>query len=192
MKAKISAGILLYRRREGVIEFFLVHPGGPFWKNKDEGAWSVPKGEVETERSTQYAVPGAQSVRSSKKASASVADDDELFEVAKREFHEETGFTLEACAKKKSDEALTLKDCIPLSPVKLKSGKRVHAFAVEGDIAAEKIVSNTFMYEWPPRSGKKIEIPEVDRGEWFTWEEAKKKINENQVPLIEQLADTLS
>ncbi len=66
---KLSAGILLFRRKATGIEFFLVHPGGPFWKNKDEGAWSIPKGEfVETE---------------------------EPLEAAKREFTEETGFTCE-------------------------------------------------------------------------------------------------
>jgi predicted NUDIX family NTP pyrophosphohydrolase len=197
MRTKISAGILLYRRRESVIEYFLVHPGGPFWKNKDEGVWSVPKGEVETVRSSQYAVRSAQSAVRSKKASVSASgvkrlEEEELFEVAKREFQEETSFALEDCVKKKADERVTLNDCIVLSPVKLKSGKMVHAFAVEGDIDAEKIVSNTFMYEWPPRSGKKIEIPEVDRGEWFIASEAKLKINERQVALIEHLEQMLA
>jgi predicted NUDIX family NTP pyrophosphohydrolase len=143
-----SAGILLYRHNKKTLEFFLVHPGGPFWKNKDAGAWSVPKGEF--------------------------ADDEDGLAAAKREFKEETGHPVKG-------------DFIPLSPVRQKSGKTIHAWAVEGDIDTATIKSNTFEMEWPPRSGKKQEFPEVDRGEWFNETQAKEKINPAQSALIEEL-----
>jgi predicted NUDIX family NTP pyrophosphohydrolase len=145
---KISAGILLYRFNDKELEVFLVHPGGPFWKNKEDGAWSVPKGET---------MPG-----------------EDLLEAAKREFQEETGFVV-------------LGEFIELAPVKLKSGKLVHAWALEKNVNAAELKSNTFLLEWPPGSGKKIEIPEVDRGTWFPVEKAKDKINPGQLALIEEL-----
>ena len=145
---KTSAGILLYRFNKKNIEVFLVHPGGPFWKNKDEGAWSVPKGEYEK--------------------------DEDPLKAAIREFKEETGISIEG-------------DFISLKPVKLKSGKLVKAWALEKDIDATAVKSNTFLLEWPPRSGKKIEVPEVDKAEWFTIPEAKKKINAGQLPLLDEL-----
>jgi predicted NUDIX family NTP pyrophosphohydrolase len=145
---KTSAGILLFRFLNKEIEFFLVHPGGPFWKNKDEGAWSVPKGEF-------------------------IQGEDPL-KAAQREFEEETGIKVSG-------------NFLALSPVKLKSGKQVQAWALEKDVDHEKIKSNTFSLEWPPRSGKMIDVPEVDRAAWFTTEEAKKKINPGQLPLIDEL-----
>lgn len=157
MSNKISAGILLYRRTAGELEFFLVHPGGPHNARKDVGVWSVPKGEIDPDDGSASS---------------------EMLNVAKREFFEETSMRVEDCVTGKF---------IALAPVKLKSGKTVHAWAVEGDIDADKIVSNTFLFEWPPRSGKKIEIPEVDKGAWFTEEEAKVKINAGQVALIEEV-----
>jgi predicted NUDIX family NTP pyrophosphohydrolase len=141
-----SAGILLYRIGR-VPEYFLVHPGGPYWAAKDEGAWSIPKGEF--------------------------GDEDPL-KAARREFLEETGSSIDGTF-------------LPLAPVRLKSGKTVVPFAVEGDIDADNIRSNSCQIEWPPRSGRKMEIPEVDRGGWFTYEEAIKKINSGQVPFIEEL-----
>ena len=110
-----SAGILLYRITKEEPEFFLVHPGGPFWINKDAGAWSVPKGEY--------------------------SDHENALSAAVREFEEETGKKLSG-------------DFIALTPVTQKAGKQVHAWAMEGDIDADKIVSNTFKVEWPPKSGK--------------------------------------
>ncbi|HEY9196471.1 MAG TPA: NUDIX domain-containing protein [Mucilaginibacter sp.] len=148
-----SAGILLYRIQNSGLQVFLVHPGGPFWKNKDEGAWSVPKGEY-------------------------TAGDNPL-DAAKREFHEETGQNIDGHFTR-------------LQPVKLKSGKTVNAWAVEGDIDPTEIKSNFFEIEWPPRSGKKQEFPEVDRGEWFNLDAARIKINPAQVKLIEELAARLS
>jgi len=146
--AKISAGILMYRKRDGQLQVFLVHPGGPLWAKKDLGAWSVPKGETD---------PG-----------------EDPLSAARREFGEETGVKISGRV-------------IQLSSVKLKSGKVVQAWAVEGDCDPETIRSNTFLMEWPPRSGRQQEFPEVDRAAWFELAEAKEKINEGQVPLIEEL-----
>ena len=144
-----SAGILLYRKINNNLQVFLVHPGGPFFKNKDLGAWSIPKGEF--------------------------LDDEESLIAAKREFEEETGQVIDG-------------NFIPLSPVKLKSGKRVYAWAVEGDIDHKTIFSNLFEMEWPPKSGKKQSFPEIDRAGWFEVDEAKLKINIAQAAFIEELA----
>lgn len=146
---KQSAGILLYRKADNVLQVFLVHPGGPFFKNKDAGAWSIPKGEFR--------------------------DDEEPLVAAKREFEEETGQAVSG-------------GFIPLGSVKLKSGKIVHAWAVEGDIDHETIVSNTFEIEWPPRSGKRMMVPEIDRAGWFDLTFARQKINEAQAKFIDRLA----
>ncbi|HWZ14838.1 MAG TPA: NUDIX domain-containing protein [Mucilaginibacter sp.] len=149
---KQSAGILLYRKNNDQLQVFLVHPGGPFFKNKDIGAWSIPKGEF---------LPG-----------------EDALTAAKREFMEETGQAVEG-------------EFIPLEPVYLKSGKKVYAWAVEGDIDHEVIVSNLFEMEWPTKSGKMQSFPEIDRAAWFTVDEAKEKINAGQVGLIESLASKL-
>jgi predicted NUDIX family NTP pyrophosphohydrolase len=147
-----SAGILLYRNKGNETEYFLVHPGGPFWKNKDAGAWSVPKGEF--------------------------TDDEDPLKAAQREFEEETGLALKG-------------KFAALTPVKQKSGKMVYTWACEGDIDHTVIRSNTFPIEWPPRSGKHIEIPEVDKGGWFTYEIAKQKLIPGQVPILEELHSML-
>src|ERR1700761_8288617 len=143
-----SAGILLYRNNNARLEVFLVHPGGPFFKNKDEGAWSIPKGEFLT--------------------------DEEPLAAAKREFKEETGQIVDG-------------NFIQLKPVRLKSEKTVHAWAVEGDINHETIVSNLFEMEWPPKSGKKQSFPEIDRAAWFDLKTARIKLSEAQAGLIESL-----
>ena len=148
MAKKQTAGILLYRIRNGDLEVFLVHPGGPFWMKKDAGAWSIPKGETET--------------------------GEDLLHAAKREFHEETGFSLQG-------------NFIALTPLKQRGGKIVHAWAVEGDVDAESSKSNLFSMEWPPRSGKREEFPEVDRAAWFTLESAKGKILQSQAEFLEEL-----
>ncbi len=149
---QISAGLLLYRRKNNVDEVFLVHPGGPLWARKDFGAWSIPKGLVDK--------------------------DEELFEAAKREFYEETGFTATG-------------PFFPLTPVKLKSGKLVFAWTVEGDCDPRKMKSNTFTMEWPPRSGKQQAFPEVDRAAWFALDEAKQRITPGQTALLEELRHIL-
>jgi predicted NUDIX family NTP pyrophosphohydrolase len=149
---KQSSGILLYRFREGEIEVLLIHPGGPFWKNKDAAAWSIPKGEIE-------------------------ADDDPL-ETAVRELEEEIG--LKAKGK-----------FLPLISVRQAGGKLVHCFALNQDFDTSELKSNNFSLEWPPRSGKFQEFPEVDRAEWFDPETATKKIIPAQANLIDQLLEII-
>jgi predicted NUDIX family NTP pyrophosphohydrolase len=153
MAARISAGILLYRYSGEILEVFLVHPGGPYWRGKDAGAWSIPKGELE--------------------------EGDDALAAAQREFLEETGSRASG-------------EFIPLDPLRLKSGKIVHAWALRGDIDASAILSNTFSMEWPPRSGRQQEFPEVDRGGWFTMEAAREKILPGQLGFIDQLQEHLS
>lgn len=144
-----SAGILLYKIVNNAVEIFIVHPGGPFWKNKDMGAWSIPKGEF--------------------------TDEENGLDAAIREFREETGTSISG-------------NFIELTPVKLKSGKIVYAWAVEGDIDAAAVACETYIdVEWPPRSGKTMSIPEVDKGGWFGADEAKQKINPSQAALIDEL-----
>ncbi|MGY4291297.1 putative NUDIX family NTP pyrophosphohydrolase [Bradyrhizobium sp. LM2.7] len=143
-----SAGVLAYRMRPD-IEVLLVHPGGPFWRNKDLGAWSIPKGEY-----TEGQDPEA---------------------TARREFAEELGLEL-------------TDTLIALGEVRQRGGKIVSAFAIEFDIDTRSIRSNTFEMEWPPRSGKRQSFPEVDRAEFFALDEAGKKINEGQRPLLGRLA----
>jgi len=100
--------------------------------------------------------------------------DEDPLSAAQREFHEETGFKVPG-------------RFIQLSPVKTKSGKIIQAWAVEGDYDPSGIKSNTFAMEWPPHSGKQLEFPEVDRAAWFEIEKAKRKINQGQVSLLEEL-----
>ena len=146
--AKKSAGLLMYRVRNGALEVLLVHLGGPFWTKKDAGAWFVPKGEVE---------PG----------------EDELG-AAKREFKEETGFD-------PGDELQ------PLGSVKHKSGKTVTAWAFEGDCDPATLKSNAFTIEWPPRSGKQREFPEIDRAGFFTVDVAREKIHPAEFEFVSRL-----
>ena len=151
--SKRSAGLMMYRRRESGVEVFLVHPGGPFWARKDQGAWTLPKGEYE-------------------------ADEDSL-EAAQREFQEETGF--HASGK-----------FIELGSVRQRSGKIVSAWAFEGDCDPAELVSNTCEIEWPPHSGKRMEIPEVDRGRWFGFAEAHDYIRVEQGELLDRLEQHLA
>jgi len=151
--AKQSAGILLYKTVGQIHHVLLVHPGGPFFKNKDDGAWSIPKGEF--------------------------LDDEDALIAARREFLEETGFDIDG-------------EFIPLKAIKLKSGKMVHAWALQYDVDADKIVSNTFEIEWPPASGKIQSFPEVDRAAWFTIAEAEVKLNTAQIPLVLELQALLA
>jgi predicted NUDIX family NTP pyrophosphohydrolase len=152
MAHKKTAGLLLYRIRDSAVEVFLVHPGGPFWAKKDEGAWSIPKGEF--------------------------ADDEQPLSAARREFQEETGFSMEG-------------NFMALAPLKQRSGKLVYAWALEGDCDAGAIKSNLFSMEWPPRSGKRQEYPEVDRASWFTLESAKRRIVPGQIAFLEELQQIL-
>jgi len=149
---KKSAGLLMYRRHRGVLEVFLVHPGGPYWLKKDEGSWSIPKGE---------SMPG-----------------EDPLDVAKREFQEETSFK-------------AFGEFIPLTPRKQPSGKIITAWAFEGDCDASAIKSNTFLLEWPPRSGGQREFPEVDRASWFPIPAARKKILKGQSGFLDELTQIL-
>jgi predicted NUDIX family NTP pyrophosphohydrolase len=143
---KRSAGILLWRRKARGYEFFLVHPGGPFWKNRDDGAWTIPKGAIEPEEDPLAA--------------------------ARREFAEETGFTVDG-------------KFVELGSFKQPGGKRVLVWALEGDCDADKLTSNEFEMDWPPRSGKRQSFPEVDRGSWFSESEARDKFLIGQRPMLD-------
>jgi predicted NUDIX family NTP pyrophosphohydrolase len=101
--------------------------------------------------------------------------DEDPLAAARREFAEELG-------SEPPDG-----DPTDLGEIRQRSGKVVRAWAIEGDLDATTITSNTLLFEWPPRSGKKIEIPEIDRAEWFSLSEAREKINPGQVPLLERL-----
>ena len=146
--AKKSAGILLFCERSNRLKVLLVHPGGPFWSKKDDGAWTIPKGEVN--------------------------DGEAPLAAALREFKEETGVELSG-------------DAFALEPVRQSGGKLVYAFAFEDDIDVSNVKSNTFVLEWPPKSGKQQEFPEIDEARWFTLEEAETKINKAQVTLLHDL-----
>ena len=146
--AKTSAGLILYRMQHGKLEVLLVHPGGPFWSKKDDGAWFIPKGEVEA--------------------------GEEPLAGAKREFEEETGLKPEG-------------DFLALGSVKQKSGKTIHAWAFEGDCDPAALKSNTFTIEWPPKSGRQREFPEIDQGGFFTVAQAKEKMHPVEFPLLLRL-----
>lgn len=151
--AKRSAGLLVYRRGREGIELFLVHPGGPFWAKKDEGAWSVPKGLCEP--------------------------DEDALAAAKREFREETGFSVDG-------------RFMSLGAFKQPSGKVVEVWAIEQhDLNPAAMRSNTFAMEWPPRSGRMAKFPEVDRAAWMPSREALRKVTKGQRPIIEALLSKL-
>ena len=149
-QSQVSAGILAYRRNHG-LEVLLAHPGGPFWARKDDGAWSIPKGLVES---------------------------GDLLACARREFTEETGLVAEG-------------EFIALTPVKQKSGKTVHAFAIAADFDLSDCRSNFFEIEWPPHSGKRKRFPEVDEVGYFDIATARRKILAYQQPFITELAQKL-
>lgn len=149
-----SAGILLYRGDVGKLEVLLVHPGGPWWRRQEAGAWSIPKGELMT--------------------------DEEPYTAARREFSEELGID------PPDGEALALGE------IRQKAGKRVLAWALEGDLDATAIKSNTFTIEWPSRSGQFRSFPEVDRAEWFPLDAAREKINPAQAELLDRLEAALA
>lgn len=148
-----SAGILLYRGAGSALEVLVVHPGGPFWKRRDAGAWSIPKGEC--------------------------GPDEAPLDAARREFAEELGTPVPAG------------DPIDLGEVRLQSGKRIQAWALAGDLDVEAISSNSFTVEWPPRSGRRQEFPEVDRAGWFSPAAAREKLNPAQAELVDRLEASL-
>jgi predicted NUDIX family NTP pyrophosphohydrolase len=141
---------LLFRETLGHLEVLLVHLGGPFWAKKDEGSWSIPKGEFE--------------------------ENEDPLTAAMREFEEETGFAVAGSP-------------IPLEPLRQPSGKVVYAWAMKGDLDPARLKSNTFSMEWPPKSGRQQEFPEIDRAEWFTIEPAMQKILKGQAGFLTQLQE---
>ena len=151
--AKRSAGVLMFRRVGGSADVLLVHPGGPFWAKKDDGAWSIPKGLLD--------------------------EGEDALAAAKREFEEETGL--------RPDGAF-----IDLGVFKQPSGKEISAFAIEGAFDLESFRSNSFAMEWPPRSGRMQEFPEIDRAEFFDFSDAKLQVNSAQVPCLEELEKKLT
>ena len=148
-----SAGLFLYRRTGSGVEVLLVHPGGPFWAKRDEGAWSIPKGTYDP-------------------------DAEEGLAAAKREFAEETGTSAEAAMRGAM---------FALGRFRQSSAKTVDVWAAEGDFDPATLVSNTVRLQWPPRSGQSLEVPEVDRAQWFTPDEAARKILKGQKPVLEAL-----
>ena len=146
----ISAGLLMFSQHRGNTEVFLVHPGGPFYKNKDEGVWSIPKGLQEGEEA--------------------------LLETAKREFREETGIVPQG-------------PYTELGSVKMKSGKIIYVWAFEGKEETPELISNRFTMEWPPKSGKQCDFPEVDRAAYVSPEKAAMLIHPSQKPFIERLLE---
>jgi predicted NUDIX family NTP pyrophosphohydrolase len=152
-RATQSAGLLLFRRVGPSVELLIVHPGGPLWARRDDGAWSLPKGEY--------------------------GPDEEPLTAARREFAEEIGWPAPAG------------EPLALGEVRLKSGKRVIAWALEGDLDPAAIHSNTFTMQWPPRSGRLQAFPEVDCGDWFSPAQARVKLNPAQAEFVDRLVDML-
>ena len=150
---RVSAGIVLFRHRDGVLEVLLAHPGGPFFERRDNGHWSIPKGEPNP--------------------------DEPLEDTARREFIEEIGIPL-------ADGPW-----LELGSITQKGGKVVHAWGVEGDLDPTHARSETFQMEWPPKSGVTRSFPEIDRVEWFSLDEARRRIKEAQIPLLDRLEATL-
>jgi predicted NUDIX family NTP pyrophosphohydrolase len=152
MAGKVSAGLLLYRfGPAGDVEVLVGHMGGPFWARKDDGGWSIPKGEYE--------------------------DGDDAFQAALREFEEEFGSPCPAS------------DFEPLGEVRQSSGKRLTVWAAEGDFDCTTARSNTFSMEWPPRSGRMQEFPEIDRADWFPVDVARSKLVKGQLPVLDRLLE---
>lgn len=141
---------MLFRETLDGLEVLLVHPGGPFWAKKDEGSWSIPKGEFE--------------------------ENENPLTAAMREFKEETGSAVAG-------------NPIPLEPLRQPSGKVVYAWVMQGELDPSQLKSNTFSMEWPPKSGRQLEFPEIDRAEWFTIELAMQKILKGQAGFLTQLRE---
>jgi predicted NUDIX family NTP pyrophosphohydrolase len=149
---RLSAGLLMFRKKDGVLQVLLAHPGGPLFRNKDNGNWSIPKGEPDA--------------------------GEDLLATAEREFEEETGIKPAG-------------PFLPLSPIRQKGGKVVHAWAFEGDCDTQVIRSNTFTMVWPPKSGRLMEFPEIDRAEFFDLDAARTKIKSGQDELLAELETIL-
>lgn len=147
-----SSGILLFRRGGDGVEVLLGHMGGPFWARRDEGAWSIPKGEHEAGEEGEAA--------------------------ARREFAEELGLPVPAA------------ELHPLG--ELRGRKLLAVWAAEGDLDPGAVTSGTFPLEWPPRSGRVQEFPEIDRADWFDLAAARAKLVKAQLPFLDRLAAHLA
>jgi len=145
-----SAGLVVFRVREGTLQVLLGHMGGPYWSRRDDGAWSIPKGEL--------------------------SDGEDALAGALREYAEELGLA-------PPDDPV-----IELGEVRLRAGKQLVAFAVEGEVDPAKLDPGTFELEWPPRSGRRQEFPEIDRVAWFDLARAKRKVVQAQAGLLDRLA----
>jgi predicted NUDIX family NTP pyrophosphohydrolase len=150
--SQVSAGLMMYRKSGGILEVFLVHPGGPFWAKRDEGAWSIPKGLID--------------------------EGEDRLEAAKREFVEETSIP-------------PAEPFIYLGEIRQKSGKRVYAWAFAGNCDMSQLNSNTFTLEWPPKSGQMKAFPEIDKGEFFSVPDARRKIIQSQADFLDRLTNYL-
>lgn len=149
-----SAGLLMYRVRDGIIEVYLAHPGGPFFRHRDDGHWTIPKGEL---------APG-----------------ETLLDAAIREFREETGIESSG-------------EYIPLGSIRQRGGKVVHGWAFEGDCPPGHVHScNSYQLEWPPRSGRWGDYPEIDRVGFFTLAAARRKMKDTQFPFLDRLVAALA
>jgi predicted NUDIX family NTP pyrophosphohydrolase len=153
VSAQTSCGLLLYRRDPDATRVLISHPGGPFWRNRDAGAWTIPKGAP--------------------------ADGETAEATALREFEEELGTPVRGTLQ-------------PLGRIRQKGGKWVEAFALEGDFDVANVHSNLFECEWPPKSGKQQQFPEVDRALWCTFDEARVKLLPEQCDFLDRLALSLS
>jgi predicted NUDIX family NTP pyrophosphohydrolase len=150
---KISAGLLLYRQADNRLEVLLVHLGGPYWQRKDKGAWTFPRGEVET--------------------------GEDYLAAAIREFTEETGWQPQG-------------PYLALGEVRSRSGKTIYAWAFRGFCDPSTLRSNLFEIEWPPKSGRHQQFPEIDRAGFFTVGEAQTKIIVSELPFLSRLTEQLA
>jgi predicted NUDIX family NTP pyrophosphohydrolase len=169
---RVSAGLLLYRRRGQHLEVLLAHPGGPFFKNKDDGHWTIPKGEID--------------------------DNEEPLSTAIREFREEIGIDLDPAGKfidlgsirQKAGKTVHAwavegrdaagRDAAPSASGSLDLGGK-----------ASFQCQSHFTIEWPPKSGKFQAFPEIDRAEFFDLSTAKTKINPAQIAFLDRLETSL-
>jgi predicted NUDIX family NTP pyrophosphohydrolase len=167
MTTRRSAGIVLFRRppdTAGEVEILLGHPGGPFFARRDEGHWTIPKGEPDDPA-------------------------DDLLAVARREFAEETGHDAPMSS---TVDGTAATEPIPLGTIVQKGGKVVHAWAIQGDLDPATARSNTFVMIWPPRSGREQEFAEIDRVAWFAPEEARRRLKATQIPFVDRLLAILA
>lgn len=155
MTVKSSAALLAFRvAPDQELCVFIGHMGGPFWANRDDGGWSIPKGEYDSQT-------------------------EEPMDVARREFSEEIG------VPPPTGKVIDLGVCVQ------PSGKRIQTFAVQASDKLRFVGSNEFELEWPPRSGIIRKFPEIDRAQWFTLTQARRKVVPGQVPILDALAHTL-